>query len=160
MSDTNSELGARVRLLLDSTGVSAREASRIAGYPSEAYVGMLSRGTVDNPRILSLDALATAFGCASGWLAYGEGEAPADHALRSGLRATCVRLLGESEQGDTRRESAAQTLKELDARFPGALGHTCSDFTAPAAPIDDVPEDDDPSGPVVVTEGYSQVVGG
>lgn len=69
-------LADRVRYLLDTTGVNARAASRMAGYASEAYVGMLARGNVKSPRAETLRPLAKAFNVPFAWLAAGEGETP------------------------------------------------------------------------------------
>lgn len=69
-------LADRVRYLLETTGVNARAASRMAGYASEAYVGMLLRGDVKFPRAETLRPLAKTFRVPFAWLAAGEGETP------------------------------------------------------------------------------------
>lgn len=76
-------LAVRVRWLLDHSDIKAREASRLAGFPSEAYVGMLLREDVTDPRTSTIEPLAKAFGADPGWLAFGVGDPPSVESLRT-----------------------------------------------------------------------------
>lgn len=71
----------RLRWLLDTSGVSAREAGERAGV-SHGAVGNLLSGLVNDPGVGLLSALSEVFGCSLDWLVCGSGEAPTPEALR------------------------------------------------------------------------------
>lgn len=73
----HTSLRERLRWLLDTADVSAREASRLArGKASPAYVGMLLRGDIVDARTSSVGDIARVFGASPSWLAFGDGDAP------------------------------------------------------------------------------------
>lgn len=88
-------LAERVRWLLDQSDIKAREASRLAGFPSEAYVGMLLREDVTDPRTSTVGPLAKAFGADPGWLAFGVGDPPSAESLKA-LGASVARARNTS----------------------------------------------------------------
>lgn len=74
--------------------LSARDLSELAGL-APSYVAKLERGAAANPTATSLASLAQVLGCSVGWLAAGEGEAPAmDAVLRAVAAAFTRRLAG------------------------------------------------------------------
>lgn len=77
MVNTSSEgLRARLKWLLDASGLSAREASKRAKQSSPAYIGMLLRGDIDDTKTRTVEDIAAVFGVTPAWLAYGEGTPP------------------------------------------------------------------------------------
>jgi len=104
-----------VRLLLDLSDVKAREASRLAGFASEAYVGMLLREDVTDPRTGTIEPLARAFGADPGWLAFGIGEAP---------DAASVRAAVERARPAVRPVGADFTASDFDVAPPPTLPAT------------------------------------
>lgn len=84
MDNTSREgLRARLKWLLECSGLSAREASRRAKQSSPAYIGMLLRGDIDDTKTRTVEDIAAVFGVTPAWLAYGEGPAPTIAAVLS-----------------------------------------------------------------------------
>ena len=77
----------RLRILLDATGLSAREASRLAGHSSPNHVAMILRGEITEPRIDTAGGIANAFGVSLEWLASGKGPDPDPAAVRAAVDA-------------------------------------------------------------------------
>lgn len=83
--DHTSSLAARMTRLLSLSDVKAREASRLAGLPSEAYVGMVARGDIASPQVATLAKIALALGADPGWLAFGTGPEPTADTVRAAV---------------------------------------------------------------------------
>lgn len=84
MVNTSSEgLRARLKWLLDASGLSAREASKRAKQSSPAYIGMLLRGDIDDTKTRTVEDIAAVFGVTPAWLAYGEGASPTEGEVRA-----------------------------------------------------------------------------
>jgi transcriptional regulator with XRE-family HTH domain len=152
-------LAERLIEVREGVGISARALSIVSDlHPT--HISLIERGERLDPTSSVIDSVSVVLNCTTDYLIAGRGPKPEPHSLRNGLKRHCEALLRDPDTKPLRRETAERTLKDLAARFPGALGHTCNDFTRAAAPRADDDEDDEPSGPVVVTEGFSQVVGG
>lgn len=117
-----------LRVWRDDAGLSQRELAEQLGLKQPAIAQWETGGRPDLAKALELQSLTL-------------GRVPA------------------TEWGYT-EEQVARVLRA--AQFPGSLGHTASDFAPPAPPAPPAPEpddaaDDEPSGPVLVVDGYSQV---
>jgi len=77
-----STFSGRVRWLVVTSGKGLAPLSRVAGL-GPSLLGHYARGTRDNPERSSVEALSRLFGCSPGWLAFGEGLAPAPDAVRA-----------------------------------------------------------------------------
>jgi hypothetical protein len=82
MDKTSEGLRARLKWLLETSGLSAREASKRAKQSSPAYIGMLLRGDIDDTKTRTVEDIAAVFGVTPAWLAYGDGPSPADADVR------------------------------------------------------------------------------
>jgi transcriptional regulator with XRE-family HTH domain len=152
-------LAQRLIEVREGAGISARALSIISDlHPT--HVSLIERGERLDPASSVVDAVSVVLECTTDYLIAGRGPKPEPPDLRAALKRFCLALVAEENAKPLRRETATRTLKELAARYPGALGHTCNDFTPAPVLDDEVAEDDEPSGPVVITEGYSQVAGG
>lgn len=93
---------------------------------SPAHIGMVLRGDIKAISKDTAKALARVTGCSVGWLLAGEGDAPREEDVVGFVDA----------------------ISDRAANSPRPVGadHTASDFTV----------DSDPTGPVVVREGFDQ----
>jgi hypothetical protein len=102
MDKTSEGLRARLKWLLETSGLSAREASKRAKQSSPAYIGMLLRGDIDDTKTRTVEDIAAVFGVTPAWLAYGDGPQPTE---------ADVRRRAQGEDGPTvdRSEEFAQS---------------------------------------------------
>lgn len=85
-----SNLGARVRWLRESAGLSARRMSTLMrGDPNKVrrHIGLIEAGARDNPSLDTLTALSDLFGVSLDWLATGKGERPSPVDVRASVAA-------------------------------------------------------------------------
>ena len=84
--DTSS-LRERVEHLLQQVSdLDAKELSLLAGL-SPSHVGQIRRGQVVSVQGETADRLARVTGASRAWLAFGEGNAPSDEAIRTAVAA-------------------------------------------------------------------------
>lgn len=72
-----SEISKRILRARTALGLSARGLSLAAGL-SDGFVAQIERGTIKNPGVNVIVALAKALGVDVGWLLTGEGRGPAE----------------------------------------------------------------------------------
>lgn len=72
---TPNTLAERLRYAREKRRLSARALSRRA-HISAAMVGLIERGTTDDPKGSTIKALAAALGVTTDWLLTGEGDGP------------------------------------------------------------------------------------
>ena len=150
MDDT---INFRLARLRASAWLNATDLGRIAGLESPQHVGMIERGTRTHVTATTAVALSRALGTPTEYLVEGVGEEPSPDLIRAAVRSRCEEILRSLPAEHVRSKSALRVLAHHAAR---ASAHTASDFSMP--PLAE--EDDEPSGPVVVREGYSQIAGG
>lgn len=88
---SNQELAARLRLLVQLSGLSQRELSRRA-LQGETHLGLLverlERSETADLQRRTLESIATTCGVSLDWLVRGLGEAPTETAIRAALAST------------------------------------------------------------------------
>ena len=148
MDDT---INSRLARLRASAWLNATDLGRIAGLESPQHVGMIERGTRTHVTATTAVALSRALGTPTEYLVEGVGEEPSPELIRAAVRSRCEEILRHHPAEHARSKSALRVLSHHAARA-AASAHTASDFSVP--PLDE--EDDEPSGTVLVREGFDQ----
>lgn len=84
-ANTLDTVGARLRWLRDSLGLSAREVDRLAGLHS-GHTWVIERAEICRAQVNTLEAIANALRVDPAWLVFGAGSAPNIDLVRIALR--------------------------------------------------------------------------
>ncbi len=109
--------------------MSCSQLDRLTGL-HRGHIWQIEQGAAENPKRATVVQIAEACGCTVGWLLAGEGAPPTPEAVRAAVDAARVRQGGDPSP--------------VASDFTREVGH------------DTAPDVAEPSGPVVVRDGFDQ----